>query len=278
MAEKPPPGERAHVLWESYLTGDTELLPAQVRMARKVFAALPSPPRCKVCFAPFRGLGGRFVSLFGFGAGKSRFNPSLCDRCEKIVKRHQVGAEVEMTLLFADIRGSTTLAEKVGPTEFHRIVDRFYKASTEVLVETDALIDKLVGDEVVALYAPGIAGPDFVRKAIRAARKMLLATGHGRADGPWLPIGIGIHTGKVYVGAVGSADGVSDITVLGDPANTAARLASQAAAGEVLVTDETCRLAGLPDDTCEKRRLQLKGRAQPADVHVFNATAPAFPF
>jgi adenylate cyclase len=278
MAEKPTAGERAHVLWESYLTGDTALLEQRVLMARKVFAHLPSPPRCKVCFAPFKGLGGRFVSVFGFGAGKSRFNPSLCDRCEKIVKKHQVGAEVEMTLLFADIRGSTTLAEKVGPTEFHRVIDRFYKASTDVLVETDALIDKLIGDEVVALYAPGIAGPDFARRAIEAARKMLLATGHGMPDGPWISIGIGVHTGRVYVGAVGSSDGLSDITVLGDPANTAARLASQAGAGEVLVSDETCRRAGLPADRAETRMLQLKGRAQPVGVHVFNAREPAFPF
>jgi adenylate cyclase len=277
MAGKPTPGERAHVLWESYLTGDTAFLEQRVLMARKVFAHLPSPPRCKVCFAPFKGLGGRFVSVFGFGAGKSRFNPSLCDRCEKIVKKHQVGAEVEMTLLFADIRGSTPLAEKVGPTEFHRIIDRFYKASTDVLVETDALIDKLIGDEVVALYAPGIAGPDFARRAIEAARKMLVATGHGAPDGPWISIGIGVHTGRVYVGAVGSSDGLSDITVLGDPANTAARLASQAGAGEVLVSDETCRRAGLAGERAETRRLQLKGRAQPVDVHVFNAIVPAFP-
>ncbi|MBN8993677.1 MAG: adenylate/guanylate cyclase domain-containing protein [Rhizobiales bacterium] len=278
MAEKPTAGERAHVLWQSYLTGDTALLEPRVRMARKIFAALPSPPRCRVCFAPFRGLGGRVVGLFGFGAGKSRFNPTLCDRCEKIVKKHQVGAEVEMTLLFADIRGSTTLAEKIGPTEFHHIVDRFYRASTDILVDTGALIDKLVGDEVVALYAPGIAGEDFARRAIGAARRMLLATGHGTPEGPWLPVGIGIHTGRVYVGAIGSSDGVSDITVLGDPANTAARLASQAGPGEVLVGDETCRLVGLPDDACEKRRLQLKGRAQPADVHVVSATEPVFGF
>jgi adenylate cyclase len=263
------------VLWESYLTGDINLLPARVKMARRLFAALPSPPRCKICFAPFRGLGGRFVGVFGFGAGKSRFNPTLCDRCEKIVKKHQVGAEVEMTLVFADIRGSTTLAEQVGPREFHRIVDRFYKASTDILVATDALIDKLNGDEVVALYAPGIAGPDFALRAIHAARRMLIATGHGEAAGPWLPIGIGIHTGTGYVGAVGSADGVSDITVLGDAANTAARLASAAGPGEILVSDETCRLVGLADDACERRHLQLKGRAQPADVHVVNATVPA---
>jgi adenylate cyclase len=262
---------RAQVLWSSYLTGDTTGVEPRVRMIRKVFAHLPSPPRCRVCLAPFSGLGGAVVGLLGFGSGRSRFNPMLCDRCEKIVKAHQVGAEVEMTLLFADIRGSTTLAEQVGATAFHQVIDRFYRASTDVLIRTDALIDKLVGDEVVALYTPGIAGPDFARKAIAAAAGMLVATGHADAAGPWIPLGVGVHSGKVYVGAVGSADGLSDITVLGDAANTAARLASQAGQGEVLVSAATARLAGIAPGPRPTRTLQLKGRVQPVEVHVFGA-------
>lgn len=263
--------ERARLLWSSYLTGDTTQLEPRVKLVRRLFGHVPSPPRCKVCHAPFHGLGGMAATLLGFGAGKSRFNPLLCDRCEKIVTTHQVGAEVEITLLFADMRGSTTLAERVGPTEFHRLIDRFYRASTDVLIRTDALIDKLVGDEVVALYTPGIAGLDFARKAILAARDMVIATGHADSDGPWISIGVGVHSGAVYVGAVGSADGASDITVLGDAANTAARLASQAGPGEVLVSEETCRLAGVAPSGRETRTLQLKGRVQPAVVHVFGA-------
>jgi adenylate cyclase len=259
---------QARILWLSYLTGDTSILAPKVLMTRRVFAHLPSPPRCKVCLAPFHGIGGVAARAVGFGAGKSRFNPTLCDRCEKIVTAHQVGAEVELTLLFADIRGSTTLAERVGPTEFHRLVNRFYQVSTAILVETDALIDKLIGDEVVALYAPGIAGAGSAAKAVEAARKMLTATGHADAEGPWLPIGIGVHTGLVYVGAVGSRDGQSDITVLGDAANTAARLASQAGPGEVLVTEDACRAAGIGPGAGETRTLQLKGRVQPVTVRV----------
>jgi len=265
---------RARILWLSYLTGDTSILAPKVKATRKLFAHLPSPPRCKVCLAPFHGIGGLAVSVVGFGAGKSRFNPTLCDRCEKLVKAHQVGAEVELTLLFADVRGSTTLAERVGPTEFHRLINRFYQVSTDILIETGALIDKLVGDEVVALYAPGIAGPDFAAKAVEAARKMVLATGHADAGGPWLPIGVGVHSGAVYVGAVGSSDGQSDITVLGDAANTAARLASQAGPGEILVSEDACRTAGL-DAAGEMRTLQLKGRVQPVTVRVMGVSDAA---
>ncbi len=98
------------------------------------------------------------MGVLGFGAGRSRFNPSLCDRCEKIVKKHQVGTEVQLTLLFADVRGSTNLAEEIGASAFHRFINRFYTASTDVLVRTDALIDKLAGDQVVGLYVPGLPG------------------------------------------------------------------------------------------------------------------------
>ncbi len=271
---KMDPIERAQLMWTSYLTGDTSDLEPAVMMVRKIWARMPSDPRCKVCMAPFLGLGGRAASLLGFGAGKSRFNPYLCDRCEKVVREHQVGAEVELTMLFADIRGSTSLAEKLGPTEFHKVINRFYKASTDILVATDALIDKLVGDEVVALYTPGIAGENFAGKAVSAARRMLVATGHEDPDGPWISIGIGIHTGVVYIGAVGTSHGVNDLTVFGDPANITARLASGAGPGEILVSDETCRKIGLDPVDCETRTLEIKGRSEPVGVHVLDVLRP----
>ncbi len=260
--------ERASVLWHSYLTGDHSRLDTRVRVVRRVFKHLPSDPRCRVCNAPFRGIGGFVVNLFGFGAGRSRFNPSLCDRCEKIVKRHQVGTEVQLTLLFADVRGSTNLAEEIGASAFHHLINRFYQTSTSVLVETDALIDKLIGDEVVGLYVPGIAGPDHPRKAVEAAHALLEATGHSDPSGPWIQVGAGVHTGTAYVGAVGSSDSVSDITVLGDAANTAARLASLASPGEVLVSDDTYRSGNLDLENCESRTLELKGRREPVAVRV----------
>jgi adenylate cyclase len=258
----------AHVLWHSYLTGDRSQLTTKVKVVRQIFRHLPSPPRCRVCNAPFRGAGGVVVSWLGFGGGRSSFNPTLCIRCERIVKENQVGLELQLTLLFADVRGSTNLAEEIGASAFHRLINRFYRACTEVLVDSDALIDKLVGDEVIGLYVPGIAGQDYTRKAVEAARKLLEATGHADPGGPWIRVGAGVHSGTAYVGAVGSSDSMSDITVLGDAANTTARLASQAGPGEILVSEETCRLAGLDFENCEPRRLSLKGRTEPVDVRV----------
>jgi adenylate cyclase len=263
--------ERASILWHSYLTGDHSRLDAMTRVIRQVFKRLPSAPRCMVCNAPFHGVGGMVVKIFGFGAGRSSLNPTLCGRCEVIVKHYQVGMEVPLTLLFADVRGSTTLAEEIGPSAFHHLINRFYTASTETLIHSKALIEKMIGDEVAGMYVPGIAGPHHARVAVDAARALLKATGYSSPDGAWIRIGIGIHTGVGYVGAVGSSQGVSDITVLGDVANTAARLASQAGAGEILVSEETCLFAGLSLDHCENRKLQLKGRNQPMTARVIKA-------
>ena len=263
----------ADMLWRAYLTGDYSQLDAKVKMLRQVFARLPSPPRCRVCNAPFHGMGGMVVGLFGFGAGRSKFNPNLCDRCEKIVKAYQVGLELPLTLLFADVRGSTNLAEEIGASAFHRLINRFYQASTTVMVENDALIDKLVGDEVIGLFVPGIAGPQYTRRAWPAARGLWEARGTPPPGGPWCLGGGGVHAVMAYVGAVGSSDSMSDITVLGDAANTTARLASQAGPGEILVSEAACHMANLDLKDCETRTLNLKGRTEPVAVRVIRVTA-----
>jgi adenylate cyclase len=188
-------------------------------------------------------------------------------RCENIVKAHEVGIEMEVTLMFADIRGSTALAQELGPSAFHKLIDRFYRVATEALIASDALIEKLIGDEVAGIYAPGIAGPDHAARALAAATALLEGTGHRDPDGPWIPVGAGVHTGIAYVGAVGSANTMSVITVLGDAANTAARLGSAADTGEILVSN-TCREHGADVGDAESRHLELRGRAEPLPVRV----------
>jgi len=221
-----------------------------------------------VCEAPFKGLGSIVVGVLGFGAGHSSLNPSLCVRCENIVKEHEVGLETEVTLMFADVRGSTALALELGPYKFHKVIDRFYKVATAALIESDALIEKLIGDEVAGIYAPGIAGLNHATRALQAATQLLVGTGHQDPNGPWVGIGVGIHTGRAYVGAVGSAHSMSVITVLGDAPNTAARLASSAKAGEILVS-ESCGLPELiSNKDIEQRELDLKGRENHLSVSV----------
>jgi adenylate cyclase len=263
----------AQMLWYAYLTGDNSQLDTKVKTIRQVFKRLPSPPRCKVCNAPFTGIGGALVKPFGFGSGRSSFNLNLCDRCEKIVKKYQVGMELRLTMLFADVRGSTALAEEIGPSQFHQLINRYYQTSAQVLGNSDALVNRLIGDALIGLYVPGIAGPEHTRAAVEAARALLEATGHTDPNGPWIHVGIGVHTGTAYVGAVGGADSVSDITVLGDAANTAARLSAEAAGGEILVSEETARAANLGLEDYEQRTLKLKGRTEPVAVRVIRVAA-----
>lgn len=232
---------------------------------QRVFRHLPASPRCRVCYAPFKGAGGAIMRAVG--RAPARMNPNICDVCERHARTHPGGAEVPLTMLFADIRGSTGLAEKLGTAQFSALIARFYDAATAELLKENALIDRLIGDEAVALFVPILAGSEHAQAAVRAARGILTATGHEETNGPWVPVGIGVHTGMAFVGAVGGA-GVSDITALGDEVNLTARLASIAKAGEIIMTEATRAAATLPADGLEAHHFDLKGRSTPVDAWV----------
>jgi adenylate cyclase len=242
------------------------------------FRLIPSSPRCKLCKAPFRAPGGLIMRPFGFRPWPK--NPHICGRCFSGIDtqarmcpvadgQDQVrGAEVEISMLFADVRGSSRIAQSMSSIEFTRLLDRFYRVSTEVLIAHEAIVEKFVGDEVVGLFVPFLVGPEHARVAVETARDLLRATGHGSGEGPWVPLGAGVHTGRTFVGIVG-AEGASDFTALGDPMNLAAHLASQAGRGEILVTNAAAAASGLPSDGLEHRHVLLKGRS--ADAFVLGA-------
>ena len=251
-------------LWHTYLTtGEFE----KERRQRQFFRMLPGSPRCKNCYAPFHGAGSVVVRVF-FDKHPSNLNPQLCNVCEIFARQHQGGAEIELTMLFADVRGSTTLAEGMNPTEYSKLINRFYSTATRVLVTTDALIDKIIGDQVAGMYVPGFAGQEHARRAIEAAQEILRATGHSSAEGPWIPLGAGVHTGTAFVGALGSEEGTIDITVLGDAANTAARLSTNAGIGEILVSEPAVKAAGLETNDLVQREIELKGKSEPLTTWV----------
>jgi adenylate cyclase len=232
---------------------------------RRLMRLLPSSPRCKMCNSPFKGWGGFIMHLMG--RDQSRFNPRYCEPCEQF--EHPGGAEVVLTMLFADVRGSTTLAAKMSALEFSRLINRFYTVATDILVKADAMVDRLVGDEVVGLFIPGMAGPEHPRRAIQAAQSLLDLTGHSDPRGPWVPVGVGVHTGLAFVGVVGgSEDRPTDFTALGDNVNITARLASQAGIGEILITDAAYAAADLAPGNLEHQQLELKGKDEPVGVWV----------
>lgn len=262
----PDPDPRSDSRASQMGRADLRLSPG-VRWRRRFWRAVPSAPRCKMCTSPFGAPGGPLLRLIGKGRWPG--NPEYCAGCFKQLYRTRGGAEIECTLLFADIRGSTELAESMRPTDFRTLLDRFYASASAVLIEHEAIVDKFVGDEVIGIFIPALAGEAHARQAIDAGLDLLRATGHG-TDAPWAPIGIGVNTGEAFVGVVGTADHI-EFTALGDNVNVTARLASAAAAGEILVTDAAARSAGIGSDGGrEHRSLGLRGRSEATDVIVLH--------
>ena len=204
------------------------------------------------------------------GRDQSRYNPRFCEKCDRF--ENPGGAEVVLTMLFADVRGSTALAEQMSARDFGRLMNRFYVIASDILVNTDAMVDRLIGDEVIGLYIPGLAGHEHARRAVEAAQELLKVTGHSDRAGPWLPVGVGIHTGLAYVGIVGGTDGnPTDFTALGDNVNITARLASQAGPGKILISDSAFAACGLNLGKTERQQLELKGKSELIGVHVWDA-------
>ena len=275
MADYATPEEE----WHDFLSGTHPHL-----QDKSPLRFIPSNPRCKLCKAPFGRPGGLLLRRYGFAPWAK--NPKICGRCFKGLQEHASmcpgdpdgsevrGAEVELSMLFADVRGSSKLARQQSALEFTQLMDRFYRASSEVLVEHDAIIEKFVGDEVVGLFLPFLAGPDHAARAVEAARALFEATGYGSAEGPWVPLGAGVHSGSAFVGVVGSQDG-RDFTALGDPMNIAAHLASQAEAGEILVTQSIVDRTQLVEADLEGRHVSLKGF--PLDAFVLPTRSTVAP-
>ena len=229
---------------------------------RRLMRATPSSPRCSMCYAPFRGLGGRIFGLAGFSA--SRKNPNWCQRCFE--EGPMGGAEVDTGVLFADIRGFTTFSESRSPEEVTRHANRFYAVAANVLARHDAVIDKMVGDEVMALFVPGFAGKDYVRKMAQAAEAMLRGVGYGGGE-PWLPLGLGIDVGNAWVGNVGAGE-VKDFTALGDVVNTAARLQGQARPGQIVMGERVYEVVAERYPEAAPVSLDLKGKSEPVAARI----------
>ena len=247
--------------WRDTLMGKH---PDLLRM-RRWFRRLPSDPRCKMCLSPQGGIGGPIVNLFGFGRYPQ--NPQLCNACFRSAQQHPGGATIPITAMFADIRGSTGLAETMTPSAYSAAVSDYIRIASQAIREPGGLVDKLLGDGVMALFLPAFAGGDEGSKAIDAARQILRSV--------TLPVGIGVHTGDAWVGFVGGVDGVMDFTALGDAVNVASRLGSEAGAGEILISAAAASAANLATDGLAPRRLELRGRAEPLDAWAQHVPGPA---
>jgi adenylate cyclase len=234
------------------------------RMFVSLMRHLPSEPRCRLCRAPYGGVGGKVMRRFGYGP--SRKNPNLCASCFE--KAPMGGVEMEIGVLFADVRGFTSMSETIAPKDVADLLNRFYESASNVLSRS-AIIDKLVGDEVMALYLPLLVrgGKGWEDDMLRDARDLLEVM-------PWLGLGVGLAVGNAYVGNVGSGE-VKDFTALGDVVNTASRLQASAAAGQILISERLFERLSEPPPDAVRTTLELKGKQQPEPVWLMPVGDPA---
>ena len=250
--------------WMAYFEFSTT---RTTRAVHRLMRSLPASPRCGFCGAPFAGIGGRLVQPLGYRP--SRKNPTLCATCVELAPPG--GITTEVGVLFADLRGFTARSELITPQEASALLRRLYSVAEEVLFPK-ALIDKLIGDEVMALYLPVYVAKsswspdDADRRTVATvmlehARRLLEGLGYGGSDGPVLELGVGLDYGEAFVGNIGGNAAVSDFTAVGDVVNTASRLQSCAGSGEVMVADRLARFLGKPAGPLE--HVTVKGKHEP---------------
>ncbi|KQV81732.1 adenylate/guanylate cyclase domain-containing protein [Rhizobium sp. Root1220] len=212
-----------------------------------------------------------------FGITRSKMNPNICTICERSFryvkkKRH---VTVSATILFADIRGFTRLSERIDPVKLSELVSMFQDLCAQAIWAHDGIVNKQMGDGLMAIFNFPIKIGDHAGAAIMAARdiqrRCTAALDRLNADldsshGPALGVGVGVHTGDVEIGEFSTFR--SDFTAIGGAVNLAARLESKAAAGEILVSDATAAQAPDRMTGAEPRLLALKGIAQPVQARV----------
>jgi adenylate cyclase len=256
--------------------------PALIGKQRE-FRAQGEPPRCRLCLAPF-GPNPEFRGTPD-QPGPSNRNPRYCSLCDGFIRENPGGAKVRLSMVFADVRDSTKLAEELELQEYVRRMNRFYADTTGVFVDTDGFMMDVVGDEVFALYPTGFSGvseadegvaddQELVKRrervdAGKAAEAASRLAAISKGKGGTFSFGLGVHTAEVYIGTVrGAEEGIFDVRVWGPEVIKTARLSSVARGGEAFLTDATCTAAGLDVTQLERRELELKGLSANVGIRV----------
>lgn len=241
-------------VWELHATSGFGLM-------ERFLTALPGSPRCGMCGAPFARPGNMVAKPLGYRP--SRKTPSLCATC--VEASPPGGAKMPTGVMFADVRGFTSSSEGADPSQVSALLRRFYGCAESMLFP-EAIIDKLIGDEVMALYLPYLehrSGP-VPELMLEQARELLAAVGYGSPEGPFVEVGVGLDYGEAFVGNIGQR-ALFDFTAVGDVVNTASRLQGQAGGGEIVLSERVA--SELPQPVGERVELQLEGKAEPETAY-----------
>lgn len=253
--------------WARLLGGDD----SHLSVLQRTLSKLPSPPRCKLCMAPFTGPYAPFLRVLGFK--RWALNQQMCRVCVRDLERHSGGAEVPVSLVYVDVRGSTEIAERMSASEFSDGLRRYLSLVGAAVDQEHGVIDHMAGDGVMAMWIPGFVGRQHPKRAVKAAIQIARSIEAAVDAGEGFPAGVGVHTGEAYVGVVGDT-GSRDFTVVGDTANTTARLSAAAEPGEVVLSGSAVAATDADTSTLERRSLVLKGKAEPFEAWVWKASDP----
>jgi adenylate cyclase len=194
---------------------------------------------------------------------------------------NQGGSRRDVTMLFADIRGFTAMSERHPPEEMVVTLNEYFEVMVDVLFRHGGTLDKYVGDEVIGLFGAPVELPDAPLRSVRCALDMMraleefnrLRQDQGRER---VSIGIGVNTGSVIAGAIGSSRTLQ-YTVIGDAVNIAARLCSLAKPGEIIISETTLQYAG-PHIIVEPRKaVQLRGKREALPIYAVQGIRDSAP-
>lgn len=209
-------------------------------------------------------------------------HPRLVEELARGPGLPRLGGETrELTVLFADVRNFTGIAERLPADRVVRLLNRYFAAMAAAVQAEDGMVDKFLGDGLLAVFGAPLPRPDHARRACRAALAMRAALAalnrENTAEGlPAIEIGVGVNTGRMVIGNMGSEQRF-DYTVVGDEVNVAARLveASKSADCAVLVSEATLAAAGPGFCARELQPILLRGRSAPARVFALDGEASA---
>ena len=249
-------------VWRSiFADGDPNL-----RKMHDLYRWLPRKPRCRLCKVPFAGIGGWLMRQRG--KARNARNPNYCNACDQFLQAFPGGADVEMSILYVDIRQSTEYADGHDAAEVSERINAFLNQSIAIITEYDGFVHAFYGDCVVAAWAPGFCGPEHAAKSQRAALELVVKHRLESPSGEPIPVGVGVHTGEIYIGSVEAMEGTfRDVSIFGKNVNLTARLAARAARSQVLASRENIVAAGRDPANFEVETVELKGFSEPVDVY-----------
>ena len=200
------------------------------------------------------------------------FAPQLAARIADSMEATKLGGDKRpVAVLFSDIRGFTALSETMNPDAMATLLTEYFTEMVECVFRHGGMLDKFIGDAVMAQWGAPLANPDDADRALQSAIDMMRAldelNARWRKDGrPTLEIGIGLNHGEAFAGNIGSERRL-EVTVIGDTVNTARRLCEVAGPGEILLSDDMRKILKSPPKLTKRPPMPLKGKSQPVPVY-----------